>query len=119
MENHLLDEMEREYAFTDQEIFTKIWTRPRAVLYYIHDLKYEKFVVPLLVLAGVAGAFDRAVDRNLGDSLPLIGLIITCLISGALFGWLSYYVFAKYPYTTCMYNALESDSKLPFALYSL
>ncbi|NRB48231.1 MAG: YIP1 family protein [Saprospiraceae bacterium] len=94
MENHLLDEMEREYTFTDQEIFTKIWTRPRAVLQYVHDFQYEKFVAPLLVLAGIARAFDRAADRGLGDSLSLIALIITCLISGGLLGWLSYYIYA-------------------------
>lgn len=94
MENHLLDEMEREYSFTDQEIFTKIWTRPRAVLQYIHDSKYDKFVTPLLILAGISSAFDRAVDRNLGDSLSLMALIITCLLTGGLLGWLSYYIYA-------------------------
>lgn len=94
MENHLLDDEEREISFTDQEIFTQIWTRPREVLQYIHDLQYDKFVIPLLILAGISRAFDRAIDKDLGDDLSLIAIIFTCLITGGLFGWLSYYIYA-------------------------
>ncbi len=94
MENHLLDDMERAVSFTDHEIFTKIWTQPREVLQYIHDIKYDKFVVPLLILAGISRAFERAINKNLGDDLSLTVVIITCLISGGLLGWLSYYIYA-------------------------
>lgn len=94
MEN-LLDEPEKELTFTDQEIFTQIWTQPRAVFQYIHDFRYDKFVVPLLILAGISRAFNRAVEKDLGDTLTLMPLILTCVLSGALLGWLSYYIYAS------------------------
>ena len=71
MEN-ILDEIEKPLSFTDKEIFTKIWTKPREVLRYIHDNKYDKYVTVLLVLAGISRAFDRAVMKDMGDKLSLI-----------------------------------------------
>lgn len=94
MEN-LLDEPEEGLTFTDQEIFTQIWPQPRAVLQYIHDFKYDKFVVPLLILAGISRAFNRAIDKDLGDTLTLMPLILICVFSGGLLGWLSYYIYAS------------------------
>lgn len=93
MEN-ILDEIDKPQSFSDREIFTKIWTKPREVLRYIHDNKYDKYVAVLLVLAGISRAFDRAVLKDMGDKLPLLAILGICIIMGGLLGWLSYYIYS-------------------------
>jgi hypothetical protein len=93
MEN-ILDEIEENQSFTDKEIFTKIWTEPREVFKYIHDNKYDKHVSVLLVFAGISRAFNRAVLKDMGDSLPLMVILGICIILGGLLGWISYYLYA-------------------------
>lgn len=96
METDVLDsipENENE-RLTDQEIFTTIWTSPRRVFKFINDNHYDKYNLILLSLAGLSRAFDRAVMKNLGDTMSLSGVIATCVIGGAVFGWISYYLYA-------------------------
>lgn len=90
----ILDEEELPNTFTDEELFTQIWTRPKAVLAYINEYKYDKYVTILLVLAGIKGSFDNASSKNLGDKMSLILILGTCIIMGALIGWIAYYIFA-------------------------
>ncbi|MEM6262084.1 MAG: YIP1 family protein, partial [Bacteroidota bacterium] len=54
----------------------------------------DKFQVPLLVLAGITQTFDRAIAKDLGDKFSLIGVLATCIIVGALLGWISFYFFS-------------------------
>jgi len=91
---NILDEIEPEITFTDQEIFTQIWTQPRSVLKYINDNHYDKFVIILMVFAGIASSFNNAAVRNLGDQLPFFSLLGVCIIGGGLLGWISYYIYA-------------------------
>ena len=87
-------EFETYDTLSDKEIFTKIWTEPRRVLKYIHETKYEKCFYILLFLAGVSGAFDRAVNKNMGENVSLLGIVAGCVILGGFLGWLSYYIYA-------------------------
>lgn len=87
-------EFETYDTLSDKEIFTKIWTEPRRVLKYINETKYEKYFYILLFLAGVSGAFDRAVNKNMGENVSLLGIVAGCVILGGLLGWLSYYIYA-------------------------
>ena len=87
-------EFETYDTLSDKEIFTKIWTEPRRVLTYINETKYEKYFYILLFLAGVSGAFDRAVNKNMGENVSLLGIVAGCVILGGLLGWLSYYIYA-------------------------
>lgn len=82
-------------AAVDQErVFMKIWTSPRAVFRFIDEYRYEKHMTLMLVLAGIARAFDRAEMRNEADHSPL-GLVIGLSIAlGGLFGWITYYMYA-------------------------
>ena len=96
-ENNLdsvIDNFEQQENLSDKEIFTKIWTSPRKVFKYIVDRKYEKYVVPLLILAGISNAFSQAINKNMGDNLPILCVILICIIAGSLFGWLSFYIYA-------------------------
>ena len=87
-------EFETYDTLSDKEIFTKIWTEPRRVLKHINETKYEKYFYILLFLAGVSGAFDRAVNKNMGENVSLLGIVAGCVILGGLLGWLSYYIYA-------------------------
>jgi len=61
---------------------------------YVHENKYDKYVGVLLVFAGISGAFDRAVGKNLGDHLTLITILGICIILGELLGWISNYLYS-------------------------
>ena len=88
------NQVEKPPHFSDKEIFTRIWTKPRDVLRYINDHEYDKYVSLLLVLAGISRSFDRAVMKDLGDSLSLIAIVSISIILGGLLGWISYYIYA-------------------------
>ncbi len=87
-------EFETYDTLSDKEIFTKIWTEPRRVLKHINETKYEKYFYILLFLAGVSGAFDKAVNKNMGENVSLLGIVAGCFILGGFLGWLSYYIYA-------------------------
>jgi len=93
LDEDLISETEN-MELTDREIFTKIWTSPRLVFRYLNDTRYDKFVIILLILAGICRAFDRASLKNMGDDLPLIGVLSICIILGGLLGWIFYYIYA-------------------------
>ena len=75
-------------------IFSKIWTSPKEVFGFIDKHRYDKHVTILLVLSGMARAFDRASTKNLGDNWTILGVISFCIIIGGLFGWITYYIYA-------------------------
>lgn len=81
-------------GLSDKEIFTKIWMSPRMVFQYINERHYDKYVPILLIIAGIARAFDRAATKNLGDTLSLWVIIGGCIVLGGLLGWLSFYIYA-------------------------
>ncbi len=87
------DDME-VVSLTDKEIFLRIWTSPRLVFKYINDNDYGKYVTILLMLAGINSAFDKAINNNMGDSIPLWGVFALCIVGGGLLGWISFYIYA-------------------------
>lgn len=94
MEN-TFNETEKPQFFSDKEIFTKIWTKPREVLRFIHDNKYNKYVTILLVLAAISRAFDRAILKDMGDSFSLLEIVLASIFIGGLVGWLSFYIYSS------------------------
>lgn len=91
---NILDDVRKPLFFSDKEIFTKIWLNPREVFSYIHQNSYDKYVIILLILAGISGSFDRAVMRDMGDDMSLFAIVGLCIIIGGLLGWISYYIYA-------------------------
>lgn len=81
-------------SISENEIFNKIWTSPREVFKFINKYKYDKYGTILLILAGISRTFDRASMKNMGDSFSLWGIIAFCIIIGALFGWITYYIYS-------------------------
>jgi hypothetical protein len=79
---------------SDKNIFTKIWTSPREVFKFINTYKYDKYVTVLLIFAGISRTFDRASLKNMGDNFSIWGIIAFCIIIGATFGWITYYLYS-------------------------
>ncbi|MCC5923360.1 MAG: YIP1 family protein [Crocinitomicaceae bacterium] len=77
--------------FSDKELFTKIWISPRKVFKYLHDKSYDKFLYPLLFLAGLTNALNN--NRIDNENAILIKLIIGAVIGGLL-GWIGMLLFA-------------------------
>jgi len=94
MESNFEEFDHNEIALSDKDIFTKIWMSPREVFKYINDTRYAKFTTMLLIFGGITHALNNATSRNMGDLLPLWGVLMACVIGGAVFGWLYFYVYA-------------------------
>jgi hypothetical protein len=77
-----------------KEIFYKLITSPKEAFRFINDYKFERHVTLLLFLAGIVQTFDKATNKNMGDSFSLPGLIAFCIIFGGIFGWITYYIYA-------------------------
>lgn len=93
MEEFPLPEQD-EPRLTDNQIFTRIWFYPRSVFRFINYYHYDKYMVLLLVLVGIANAFDKVFDRNSGNVMSLWLIIILCVIFGGLLGWIGSYIYA-------------------------
>ena len=97
-------------TLTDKEIFTDIWLSPRKVFKFINEQQYDRYVYLLLALAGISNAFDRAVNKDLGDKMSLWGIIMLCIVVGGLLGWISYYIYAGLISWTGKWLKGEGDS---------
>jgi hypothetical protein len=89
-----LDSLNEEVQLTDKQVFTDIWANPRMVFKYINENRYEKYMLALLFLAGVASSIDRASLKNMGDKSSLLSIVGLSIVMGGLFGWISYYLYS-------------------------
>ncbi len=96
---------------TDKQIFTQIWTSPRKVFKFIHEKQYDKYANALLVIAGIAKAFDRASNKNMGDDMSLWSIVGISIIGGGLLGWISYYFYAALVSWTGSWLKGEGDTR--------
>lgn len=85
--------LERE-TITPNNILSKTLSSPRESFNFINQYKYDKHVILLLILSGITKAFDKAIQKDMGDKLPLWGVISFSVIIGILFGWLVNYIYA-------------------------
>jgi hypothetical protein len=93
MQEHF-EEFEEE-KFSDLDIYINIWSRPRAVLRYIHEHQYEKNMYIILILIGIVNALDRASYKNMGDTKSLTEILISSIVFGGLLGWISFYFYSS------------------------
>jgi hypothetical protein len=87
-------ESKEELHLSDKDIFLKIWTSPRLVFKYINDKQYGNYTTMLLIFAGIYNSLDKAISQHMGNHMPLWGVLGMSIVGGALFGWLSYYIYA-------------------------
>lgn len=69
-----------------------IWIRPRGTIRAIVDSDPERYVMILAGLYGISQALDNASRRNLGESLPLIVVLIVAIFLGPIGGLISLYI---------------------------
>jgi hypothetical protein len=94
MENKLDGNGQEEICLSEKDIFRKIWMYPRMVFKFINDTKFNQLTTVLLIFAGIISSLNNASGRNIGDYMPLWGVLIACVFGGAIFGWISYYIYA-------------------------
>jgi hypothetical protein len=67
---------------------------PRTVFKFSNDTNYNKLTTILLIFAGITSSLNIASVRNMGDYIPLWGVLIACVFGGAILGWISFYIYA-------------------------
>jgi hypothetical protein len=90
-----LENGQEKTIIIEKDVFIKIITSPREAFRFINDYKYEKHLYILLCFGGIVRAFDRATSKNMGDHFSILAIILICIFSGGLFGWISYYIYAS------------------------
>ena len=91
----MLDETgQEEICLSEKEIFRNIWMSPRKVFKFINDRNYNELTTVLLIFGGIASSLNNASGRNIGDYMPLWSVLIVCVFGGAIFGWISFYIYA-------------------------
>ncbi|MCB2409822.1 Yip1 family protein [Hymenobacter lucidus] len=73
---------------------SQIWFKPKRTLAFLLANHPDKYVLPLLVLGGITRAIDRASMKDMGDKMSTATILLTAVLGGGLFGWLSYYLYA-------------------------
>jgi len=94
MEKKLDANGQEELCLSEKEIFRKIWMSPRKVFKFINDSNYNELTTVLLIFGGIASTLNNASGRNIGDHVPLWAVLIACVFGGAIFGWISFYIYA-------------------------
>jgi len=94
MEKMLDANGQEELCLSEKEIFRKIWMSPRMVFKFINDNRYNELTTALLIFAGIANSLNNASGRNIGDYMPLWGVLLACVFLGGIFGWISIYIYA-------------------------
>ena len=94
-----LEEFYEELQETDPDIhednlLSKIWTKPTATFTYIFKNCPEKYVYLLLFLGGISNGLSRASERGLGDNASLLVILIISIVAGGIFGMLVYMFYA-------------------------
>ena len=94
MEKMLEANGQEELCLSEKDIFRKIWMSPRKVFKFINDTNYNELTTVLLIFGGIASTLNNASGRNIGDHVPLWAVLIACVFGGAIFGWISFYIYS-------------------------
>lgn len=96
---------------TPNNLLKKIWFSPKEAFTFLVQYKYDKHVTLFLILSGIVNAFDKAISKSMGDSLPLWGVISFSILIGILFGWIVKFLYAlSINWTGRWFNA-KGDTK--------
>jgi hypothetical protein len=78
----------------ESKLIYEIWIKPTQTLKYILNTCPEKYVTLFIVLGGITEAINKASNKNNGDNMSTMAVLSFAIIGGALFGWISYYLYA-------------------------
>lgn len=75
-------------------MISELLLKPRQFYRNFESVYNHSHVVFLIVAAGIARAFDRAISKSQGDTWELASVIWFSIIIGALLGWMAFYIYA-------------------------
>lgn len=106
----LLDEVTDKplEEISDKEIFTKIWLSPRIVFRYLNEKNYDKFLYPLLFLAGMTNAINKDFP---GSQSTIFTKLLIGAVAGGLLGWIGMLLFASLMSWTGTWIKGKADTK--------
>lgn len=90
----ILDVVEPDVQLSDFELFKKIWFQPRQVFAYLKQKQYDKFTLPLIIIAGMAGVFEDQISSVISGEQEILTFAFFVIIGGALLGIIVIYLFA-------------------------
>lgn len=71
-----------------------MWTKPRTTMQQIIEHDPQRFILPLVMLAGVQQVLDRASFKSLGDKFDWPTIVMIALVAGPVAGIIGLYLFS-------------------------
>ncbi|KAA3645518.1 MAG: YIP1 family protein [Chloroflexi bacterium] len=78
--------LQEEQTIDEPNPWLSMWIRPRETIRHIVSTNPEHHIYFIAVLSGIYQALDNATDRSLGDTLPLVSILIFALVIGGFVG---------------------------------
>ena len=72
--------------------WTSIWIKPRATVRSAISNKPMKFAIILASIAGVTQLLDRAMDKDLGDSMSTMAILLLAILAGPILGLIGWWI---------------------------
>lgn len=69
-----------------------IWTKPRKTMRYIINDNPEKYIKLLAVISGITKFLDKASFKNIGDKMPMFGILLLAVFVGSISGLILLYI---------------------------
>lgn len=94
MENNHFEEFDNVTLLTQKEVFRKIFSEPKKAFEYIHKNRFENYLITILITVGICSAVDNTFEKIVAGTISNVTLALSLsIIFGALFGWISFYLF--------------------------
>src|SRR5690625_2378293 len=77
-----------------------IWYNPRATVRSAIDYRSLNLLIFLAMMAGITEVFDRAISKNMGDSMHTMVVLLFVVIVGAVVGIVSWFIWSVVLYYT-------------------
>jgi hypothetical protein len=73
-------------------LWTSIWTEPRATIRYLINTDPSRGVLVLAILGGTAQSLSRAIEHGMGEQLSIAAILLFAGTIGPAFGVLTLYI---------------------------
>lgn len=75
-----------------QNSFKTIWLQPRQTLRRILQVDPDYMTLPLVMLAGISNAVEKAAWKNTGDVVGLVWILLACVLVGPMAGVIGWFL---------------------------
>ncbi len=112
-----MENLATELPGQNLSLFLTIWYKPRSTIRQILDSNSDRYVAILVGIFGILRALEQASERNMGDTLPLVGTLVLVLLVGPLGGYITVYIFgAVYRWTGSWVGGKANSKEIRTAL---